>query len=344
MEPIVIKLDNQDVTDKFNRSSRFRTQKIGSVSDVWDQLDGDVEKAKWLDDISDKGLMETLLKILVERIINLRAPLDEEFVIGTNNKAAVSNLMSKIQKISRTITHAELFNLAVERASEAEIRQWILTDPLKVFNITNVSDISDVSDFKVRIDAVPEAETKRVTKMLTDMWVGASRALRPEVLGVFKVTNPNQKNWKARPNPSSNVRTLFHGTHFFVAGLVIQNHFKVMKNSKTGRMMGDGIYFTDVGSKCAQYITTNAPSRNTAEGVILVCEVDLGNMLELTRDNDNLRSNGWQTLGYNSIYWPKKSNNTRHYGGRDPEYAVADVSRIRVTHAIHLRRVADSIW
>jgi len=340
MVPLVIKLDNSEVTDKFNRSSRFRAKKIGSASDAWDALPDDGAKAKWLDDVSDAGIMESLLKTLIERTVSLRAPLDEEFTIGTNNAVATSPLLAKIQMTSRTTTHAELFNLAMERASEAELRGWLLGDPLEVFNLTRAAP----TDFKVRIDAVPQEEEDRVAKILTDMWKGASRAIRPEVKGVFKVTNPNQDKWEDRKDKSSNVMTLLHGTHFFVAGLVIQNHFKVMKSAKAGRMMGDGIYFTDVGSKCAQYITTNAPSRNTAEGVILVCEVDLGNKLELNSDNDHLRHNGWQPLGYDSIYWPKRGVNGGSYGGRDSEYAVSDVSRIRVTHAIYLKRVNDSNW
>ena len=339
MVPLVIKLDNAEVTAKFNASSRFRAQKIGRAVDHWDRLPDDAAKQKWLDDVSDKTIMERLLRDLVERTISLRAPLDEEFEIGTNNAVAVAPLLSQIQQTSRTITHSELFNLAVERSSEAELREMLLTNPLKVFDFRR-SAADRVHT--VRLDTVPAAESARITRVLEDNWTGARRAIRPNVKGVFKVTNPNQGKWEKRKNPSRNVMTLFHGTHFFVAGLIIQNHFKVMRSAKAGRMMGDGIYFTDVGSKCAQYITTNAPSRYTAEGVVLVCEVDLGNMLELNSGNDHLRHNKWQPLGYDSIFWPKKSGTG--YGGRDSEYAVADVTRIRVTHAIYLERVNDSAW
>ena len=156
-----------------------------------------------------------------------------------------------------------------------------------------------------------------------------------ELLKIYSVKNKSSSNWENRPNPTNNVKTLFHGTHFFVGGLIVENHFKVMKAAKVGRALGNGVYFTDVGSKCAQYISKRGFSRTQDEGVILVCEVDLGNSLTLSQSNQYMRGGQWFKDGYDSVKYPKYDGK---YGGMDPEWAVRDVRNIRITHIIHLER------
>ena len=336
MIPIVTKIDSAPLNEKFNGSGRVRSEKIGSVLDYWDGLKTQSAKEKWLDETNNRSTTETLLQSLVERAIPLSAPLDTEFTLGTNDSSKTSEFLNLIKSKSRTITHKELFSMSLERASDTDIRGWLLSNPLRVFDF--IKPEADASKSTVRIDAVANDEHDKIEKFIKDTWKGADRGIKPNIKSVFKVVNPPQKEYEKRKNPTTNVKTLIHGTHYFAAGLIIQNHFKVMTTAKSGRMLGDGIYFTDCGSKSAQYISGGF-GVYTESGAFLICEVDLGNCLILNDKNDH-QKRSWNSAGYDSVYWPKKVDNNG-YGGRDAEYAIADVSRIRVLYVVHLERVQD---
>ena len=329
MLPLVLKIDEDKVTDKFNRSSVFHQKAIGGLGPHWDGLTTKAEKRDFLDSLKDRAMAEKLLKILIERLVPLGTPLNRKFSLGSNSTSTAS-FLKHLSMAHKTTTHGELFWSSVKLATTDELKDWIITNPLQVFDYE--MPVDDSSTAKLRVDATPKAEAAKVEKQFKANWSGARRNIRGDILGVYKVIKPHKPL-----RTSNNLKTLYHGTDYLVSGLIIQGHFKVMKHHKAGRMLGDGIYFSDVGSKVAQYISKSAFGHSRDQGVILVCEIDLGNMLTLDASTDYLRYRDWKGMGYDSIFWPKRDGGG--YGGRDSEYCVADVNRIKILYAIHLDRV-----
>ncbi|KAL5289012.1 PARP1.2 family protein [Megaselia abdita] len=101
-----------------------------------------------------------------------------------------------------------------------------------------------------------------------------------EVQEVFKVTKDSHK--EKYKNYLHNKRLIWHGsrvTNF--AGILSQGlRIAPPEAPSTGYMFGKGVYFADMVSKSAQYCST---SRRDNVGLLLLSEVALGNMLELTK-------------------------------------------------------------
>ncbi len=104
-----------------------------------------------------------------------------------------------------------------------------------------------------------------------DRWCVCAR------LQVFKV---ERKGESSRYRPFSklpNRRLLWHGSRVTnVAGILSQGlRIAPPEAPVTGYMFGKGIYFADMVSKSANYCAT---SRSNPHGLMLLCEVALGNM------------------------------------------------------------------
>ncbi|XP_057341274.1 poly [ADP-ribose] polymerase-like [Microplitis mediator] len=79
-----------------------------------------------------------------------------------------------------------------------------------------------------------------------------------------------------------NKKLLWHGTKMSNICAILSNGLKISPlNAKhTGHMFGKGIYFTNVVSKAANYSKTNV-GQGDHQGILLLCEVALGNVMEL---------------------------------------------------------------
>lgn len=117
-------------------------------------------------------------------------------------------------------------------------------------------------------------------------------------------------------------------------------------------MFGKGIYFADMVSKSANYCCTS-PQDNT--GLLLLCEVALGNMYELKRSEfvTKLPDGKHATKGMGSTYPDPKeshfrkdgveipsgrpiSDNTR-YGLLYNEYIVYDIAQVNCQYLFKMR-------
>lgn len=334
MVPIVMKLDDTSVTAKFNGSSHFRAKAIGKIEDYYDGLSS-VDKETFLDTLNDRSMLEKLLKALVEKTVPLSAAVNEEFNIGTNDANKANVLLSKFQLSTRTTSHLELYNLAIQHATTDDIKEWIRHNPLLVFQYNKAAADANASTF--RVDAVPDDVDTKIAKDFLDTWDNrAHSGFSGTVERVYRVVTPR----KAIRDTGS-VTTLWHGTDYFAAGCIIQGGFKVMRSARTGRLLGDGIYFADVASKVMQYSGKDYGHGDGA-GVVLVCEVDLGKMLTISNDGTNSHlQTTWMNHGYDSVYMPRGAP----YGGRrllNSEYCVADVNRIKILYVMDLSR--KSSW
>lgn len=97
---------------------------------------------------------------------------------------------------------------------------------------------------------------------------------------VFKVQkNSHKKRFKKHLH---NRRLLWHGSRLTNFVGILTNGLKIAppEAPSTGYMFGKGVYFADMVSKSAAYCYT---SRKANVGLMLLSEVALGNMLELTK-------------------------------------------------------------
>jgi hypothetical protein len=330
MVPVVLKLDDAAINARFNASARFRSKQLGGIKDFWKKLGTRKEQEEFLKDLNDRASMEKLLRGLCEEVISLRSPLNEEFEIGTNNEAKVGAFLQRFQKSTKTITHSELFTLSLAHTNDDELKEWLMTNPLRVFDY-NKPVTSDPSRRTLRIDAPPPNVARRVSQAFLDAWDhGSHGGFKGKVNSTYAIVTD-----RTPKRTSSNIKTLYHGTDYFACGCIIQGGFKVMASAKTGRMLGNGIYFADVANKVAQYVT-GGWSRGRGSGIVLVCEVDLGNMLVLDGTNSHLQRT-WMNNGYDSVYWPKRGSGGR-VGGANSEYCVADVKRIKLLYVLDMER------
>uniref|UniRef100_A0A1B6DFG5 Poly [ADP-ribose] polymerase n=1 Tax=Clastoptera arizonana TaxID=38151 RepID=A0A1B6DFG5_9HEMI len=103
-----------------------------------------------------------------------------------------------------------------------------------------------------------------------------------EILEAFKISRHGEekryKPFKKLPNK----KLLWHGSRITnFAGILSQGlRIAPPEAPSTGYMFGKGIYFADMVSKSANYCMTS-PSKNV--GLLMLCEVALGNMYERTQ-------------------------------------------------------------
>ncbi|MND88135.1 Poly(ADP-ribose) polymerase catalytic domain protein [compost metagenome] len=84
----------------------------------------------------------------------------------------------------------------------------------------------------------------------------------------------------AEGTDSKVMRPVFHGTGSVAASMILRYGFKVIKSSDSsvvGRMLGDGIYFSNVIDKVSQYMSDGGYSRGVGiKGYIFEMEASLG--------------------------------------------------------------------
>ncbi|KAJ8869126.1 hypothetical protein PR048_030694, partial [Dryococelus australis] len=102
-----------------------------------------------------------------------------------------------------------------------------------------------------------------------------------EIIDVFKIAREGEESRFKPFKKLSNRHLLWHGsrvTNF--AGILSQGlRIAPPEAPVTGYMFGKGIYFADMVSKSANYCCT---SKMNSNGVLLLCDVALGNMYERT--------------------------------------------------------------
>jgi hypothetical protein len=107
---------------------------------------------------------------------------------------------------------------------------------------------------------------------------------------------------KANPNPT--IMPAFHGTGSIAASMILRFGFAVVKKAVggvavTGKMLGDGVYFSNVLTKALQYTGDSGFSRNEGTiGYILEMEAFIGKegvnyKSAGTSGNDGIRSPEW---------------------------------------------------
>jgi poly [ADP-ribose] polymerase len=120
-----------------------------------------------------------------------------------------------------------------------------------------------------------------------------------EILQVFKVSRDDEDERFEKFHTSKNRMLLWHGSRLTNWTGILSQGLRIAPPEApvTGYMFGKGVYFADMVSKSANYCY---PSRSSPIGVLLLCEVALGDMVELRESDyhaDNLPTGKLSTKG-----------------------------------------------
>ena len=97
---------------------------------------------------------------------------------------------------------------------------------------------------------------------------------------MYKVERLHEKERYYAFNSLQNRFLLWHGSRLTNYVGILSEGLRIAPSDAptSGYMFGKGIYFTDVASKAAGYCHASPENK---EGILVLCEVALGNMLEL---------------------------------------------------------------
>lgn len=175
---------------------------------------------------------------------------------------------------------------------------------------------------------------------------------RIEVLEIFSVDRHGEAGRFQAFKNLSNHALLWHGSRLTNFASILTNGLKVAPPEaiSSGNMFGNGIYFADISSKSANYCHT---TKSNNIGLMLMCEVALGNMLKISKRNPiikNIPNEEYQSVAVIGSNWPKdwkpidgviapygtiqrQENVNLHHN----EYVVYDPAQVRIKYLFKLK-------
>ncbi|XP_021906919.1 poly [ADP-ribose] polymerase 2 isoform X2 [Carica papaya] len=131
-----------------------------------------------------------------------------------------------------------------------------------------------------------------------------------DIVQIFRVSRAGEVEQFGKFASSSNRMLLWHGSRLTNWTGILSQGLRIAppEAPSTGYMFGKGVYFADMFSKSANYCYT---TRSSTDGVLLLCEVALGDMAELTHAD------------YNADKLPKGKLSTKGVGRTAPNPSEA---------------------
>lgn len=178
-----------------------------------------------------------------------------------------------------------------------------------------------------------------------------------EVLHVFKVSRNGEYDRFEKFSSVNNRMLLWHGSRLTNWTGILSQGLRIAPPEApvTGYMFGKGVYFADMVSKSANYCY---PSSKSPLGVLLLCEVALGEMVELEEADynaDKLPDGKLSTKGAGAtapdpskchilpdgliipLGTPKQSNTKAHTSLLYNEFIVYNVEQIRMRYIVQVK-------
>jgi len=156
-------------------------------------------------------------------------------------------------------------------------------------------------------DIRPLNKTSAMWKCISDYVVNThapTHNYKVELVDVYEISRINESKDIAKVSDKvGNKYLLWHGTR-------MTNYCSILKNGLilnpeqlgvviTGKMFGQGVYFSDTFSKSFNY---TAYDTSDNYGALLLCEVALGNQLKQVNANYNITRDGMAKQGYYSTW------------------------------------------
>ena len=189
-----------------------------------------------------------------------------------------------------------------------------------------IQSTSLLGEAKVKPDA--KADAKAINKIMIQRdHAGKHGDTYPKIDKVYDANLEYPEFWefrKRKPQDGSIVPA-YHGTGGIAASMILRYGFKVIKSSDpsvVGRMLGDGIYFSNKIDKVSQYVSNGGYSRQHGQkGYVMEMDTNLG------KEYTDYRAAG--VKGSDGI--------------RSPEWCVVDPkAQLRVTRVYEVTLVSKS--
>jgi poly [ADP-ribose] polymerase len=179
----------------------------------------------------------------------------------------------------------------------AVAKQEALLDAMEA--VTAVAPDDEEEVFSISIKEADGDETRKVK----DMYYKSRQHHHHSVYGmkvkkVFAVTIDNDK-FDDKPG---NVQLLWHGTKASNLLAILKGGLKIVNRGAshtTGRMFGDGLYFTDQSTKALNYAGTYWGGRDEKRYFMLLCDVAMG---KAYTPSDTTRYRSYPARGYDSTF------------------------------------------
>ncbi|XP_076912859.1 poly [ADP-ribose] polymerase 2-like [Bidens hawaiensis] len=176
-----------------------------------------------------------------------------------------------------------------------------------------------------------------------------------EIVQIFKTSRHGETDRFSKFSDTKNRMLLWHGSRLANWTGILSQGLRIAPPEApvTGYMFGKGVYFADMFSKSANYCCA---SQQSSSGVLLLCEVALGDMAELLEANydaDKLPQGKLSTKGVGATAPDMSETETLEDGvvvplGRPKkqlstkasllynEYIAYNVDQIRMRHVVHV--------
>jgi len=349
------------------------------------QMDHDEENCEMVvrDDIMDL-CVQKLIKFICDPSIYKDAmkkfDIDSKRMpLGLLSKHQINrayHVLSRVSEQLETIADKEVMSLSNQFYSL--IPHCTGMDRLPLLNNQDIIDeklellkmLDDMKEAGKLLKNVKLPDYDRVLYQYNELNCKISKVIDPSIIDVIKkylVTNRGHHDFKLnireiyevdRRGESSrdfgngdNVQLLWHGSRVVNFVSILKTGLKLNPNNvvRTGSMFGNGLYFANSATKSAQYMGTS----NKEPGLILLCEVQLGNSLKLTHSSHirKLPAGYHSTHGQGALT-PDKSSHERMPNGtivpigklvssnvdnahlRYDEYIIYDSSQVRLKYLL----------
>lgn len=236
--------------------------------------------------------------------------------IGTDIEDHINDIMEELpqhvkQKIRENLVGA---SVVIEDIQKGDIKPFAQIDASRMkqilyYNDLNLSDLipnldkkrkgetftdyfkrakaaaaqAGLHPLKTKLNDDDTAKRKLINKVMVDQHhAGRHGDTYPLIHKVFDVnmTDPSFEQFKKTKPMDGNVVPAYHGTGGIAAAMILRYGFKVIKStdpSVVGRMLGDGIYFSNKIDKSLQYVSNGGYGRqHGSKGYVLLMDVNLG--------------------------------------------------------------------
>jgi hypothetical protein len=228
------------------------------VNDIMEELPPHVVQRMRSNLVGGSMLAEEISKSPIKPFDNIDSSRLKK-IFMYNDLDLTQMLRGIVPKKKKSESYLEFFARA-----KAQVQAASVLDPLKVVPDT-------------------ESDPKAINKIMIQRdHAGKHGDVYPRIDTVFDSTLefPEFEQFRQQYKDTGTVVPAYHGTGGIAAGMILRYGFKVIKSSDpsvTGRMLGDGIYFTNKIDKSLQYVSNGGYSRQVGQkGYIMEMDVNLG--------------------------------------------------------------------
>ena len=198
-----------------------------------------------------------------------------------------------------------------ERISE-KMELLELLDNMCYLNKAGTDTYKQYQSLQCNIEEETNGATLAMIRQYLTTNAGHTHSYQPRIVRVYRIDRPAEKASYLPWSALHNRQLLWHGTRLSNAVGILSRGMQInpVGIATNGKMFGNGLYFANASTKSAQYMYVSSGGH----GVLLLCEVALGNMYEITHatslSKETLPSGKHSTRGLGT-YQPNEHTHVR---------------------------------